>query len=1411
MALSVDALLASGDSSSEDGLDEPVKDITNTSVHDDDDGVSDVSVDQASDTAGGNEASRLDELLAAGDSSSDDEDFSHDSGAALAAPSPESTCETRGELPAQGRDDIEAFVRAPFDWCLAHEKALLSADAGTAAESEERTDPFASEAAQAKAAAAMVQTASCPELKRMLQQEFGLPTCVVSSRFVGVGTLRGAVVLLDPKTQDVTPDPPVLSPPDEAVAVTSAAFSPDGSSMLVGHKNGQLVLWDLGAQKVVDVVRDVHTSAVISVAFWRTNGQFALSSDAEGNAFLLKFTSTAFGRRDCLRQLLLEQSSGMGVVLRISPLPAAPNVADSHGFVALCATNATVLLTLFPNVQLLQKMQYQTKDTVPAASRVPDAVWMRAEQGSPQLCVAFGQTIHIMRVSLRSEQLKEEFKISLAHRYTWPCPIQSIVAFNESVLAILDNTNRLSIVQLPLSSDDKGQQALVPIHSEDVTSWSVVYHTNTSLDNSKEARSHHLALAVTRGPSRTLYVCGMKEVRKMQIHRWNKHIEEMVGRNRWTGALDTLLALHHGQLPPLLDFPVSTSARHAAVGSSATQFIETYLVSRLQQDTARAQVRSMCFMSVNACVEMGLWSVLYKTAFECFKAAGHMNIYCNTLEPFIVKGRIPRAHMDSEVLSSILQSYAVPLMEEEQLATQHLKRAQSTGADDGAQSLPLVNDCDHHFSLFPVARRLQQFVLYVDVLQLNLDMAIRLFTAHRLWTALVHLYCALSDYISPLELLVGECTSLTKRCTAQSEAARSLGEAPLLQFHLVRKLFFFLHRCFELRLFPLDAKEEGPGMVAPTANAIWDLLHSIFKPNADLGSPPPMFSRLLRLSPAGFFGALAALYATPASGRAVQSLGRDKGKWLPGSNGSLSLETLFESIEAAVELCRQEAKDGPLTPQCESEFLWFVARAVARAKLTVPSSRCTELVEHLLATKRPSSEDHITWHTPEEAQQLLIGVLAAQDHIDKDQQDAFVSKATQHCFFGVAAWLHEECGEYERALDCRMRDEELREGIFEHHISMLAEHSHDPVRSAALVEAALQRLPRLVAIDRDRCAAMICEQFTMMADYESVLAHLESFPEIQLQFLETLLTKHRNSPWRSSEEALKFFDTHVVRYVGLLCEQQPGDVLAFLMENEALPLRECLDLCRKHSVTDASVYLLERTGNFEAVLELVLLDYKAALDSLNTAFTVGRSTCVVRARKRLETKTPARTHAEDESKVEEPPWYDGFPDGQRCVDLLESVSGLSSRNSNLMTVKQLEELWFGILGSTVRWQEKASVGRESSKWLAGLAMAFGELASQAMVGVLAYLSLPQSLQRICKDFGSSSLGIWKDSLQRMLSGLAFQQGLLRAANAVAAQDVVKPFTRVKGIGSHGVRVNPEDTGRDVAVKVRLCKSARGRS
>jgi len=404
----------------------------------------------------------LDELLAMGSDSSSDEKVDP-------ATSEKAQEKTHGDRmraampPASERgqsceDATQVFLESPFEWCLEHERSLLQSSNGDLPDERDSgncngkaTAAGASSLAEALQAARiprLVEVKPCSELRRLLAQEVGLPTCVAASnKLVGVGTLRGAVVLLDNKLQDVPKDnkPQVLSPGEEASAVTSAAFSIDGGSLLVGHKSGQLALWDLASQKVACVVQDVHSSPVLSLAFCRPSWQYALSADAKGSVYFISFFTGTFGRLDFEKQLLLEQSSSIGVTLRVLPLQVSSqqnHPADTHCLVALCASSATVLLTLHPSASVVQKIQYNAKD----ASWVPDATWLRmesqdwtqspqAEVVDPQLCVAYGQTIHIMRVSYGMNEVKgkEEFKVSLLGRYSWGFPIRGLVSFNDSV------------------------------------------------------------------------------------------------------------------------------------------------------------------------------------------------------------------------------------------------------------------------------------------------------------------------------------------------------------------------------------------------------------------------------------------------------------------------------------------------------------------------------------------------------------------------------------------------------------------------------------------------------------------------------------------------------------------------------------------------------------------------------------------------------------------------------------------------------------------------------------------------------------------------------------------------------------------------------------------------------------------
>merc|ERR1712050_824268 len=106
------------------------------------------------------------------------------------------------------------------------------------------------------------------------------------------------------------------------------------------------------------------------------------------------------------------------------------------------------------------------------------------------------------------------------------------------------------------------------------------------------------------------------------------------------------------------------------------------------------------------------------------------------------------------------------------------------------------------------------------------------------------------------------------------------------------------------------------------------------------------------------------------------------------------------------------------------------------------------------------------------------------------------------------------------------------------------------------------------------------------------------------------------SDWKSTEERQRFIDAHVMRYIELLCSIAPGTVLPLIKKSGNIPLYQCLELCRKHGVTDACIHLLERTGDFEPLLNMFLSDYDKALTDFQYSFERNSATVSARLEQR---------------------------------------------------------------------------------------------------------------------------------------------------------------------------------------------------
>lgn len=126
--------------------------------------------------------------------------------------------------------------------------------------------------------------------------------------------------------------------------------------------------------------------------------------------------------------------------------------------------------------------------------------------------------------------------------------------------------------------------------------------------------------------------------------------------------------------------------------------------------------------------------------------------------------------------------------------------------------------------------------------------------------------------------------------------------------------------------------------------------------------------------------------------------------------------------------------------------------------------------------------------------------------------------------------------------------------------------------------------------------------------YEQLLRNFEAFIHVSFEHVTKLVIEHFRNKIPALTESLTpksynlflFLDTLVREgvvldgalyetYVDLLCIHNPSNVLDFLKATaETFRLQEVLDICVRHEIKDASIYLYEKCGNFDAAYQLSL-------------------------------------------------------------------------------------------------------------------------------------------------------------------------------------------------------------------------------
>jgi hypothetical protein len=135
-------------------------------------------------------------------------------------------------------------------------------------------------------------------------------------------------------------------------------------------------------------------------------------------------------------------------------------------------------------------------------------------------------------------------------------------------------------------------------------------------------------------------------------------------------------------------------------------------------------------------------------------------------------------------------------------------------------------------------------------------------------------------------------------------------------------------------------------------------------------------------------------------------------------------------------------------------------------------------------------------------------------------------------------------------------------------------------------------LMELYRIDAVRAKDTVCRYFVNMDNIAAAMSGTNSDLRAQFDVLQALLRTHESDPLATRSIQDLFSSKMVLQYFKLNAAYEPESALAFVKRHgEFCPLDEFLLIAQERNIPDATAALLQRNGNVEAAMSVLLKNF----------------------------------------------------------------------------------------------------------------------------------------------------------------------------------------------------------------------------
>ena len=365
-------------------------------------------------------------------------------------------------------------------------------------------------------------------------------------------------------------------------------------------------------------------------------------------------------------------------------------------------------------------------------------------------------------------------------------------------------------------------------------------------------------------------------------------------------------------------------------------------------------------------------------------------------------------------------------------------------------------------------------------------------------------------------------------------------------------------------------------------------------------------------------------------------------------------------------------------------------------------------------------------------------------------------------YFKIADYLYLIKKNYAKIIQVRLLDKDYKKNIFGFIRSLMESTTLTDREKAIVKNTTLAHIQDLINIDSVQTSTLVIQCFN--EQHATVLKALDSYPQVQYNYLKSIVDNKDKSNSTStntndsSSSSMYVSNDSVtsdvlVLYIKLLARYNPENVHFYLVSHDNYPLDSCLKICQDAKLTDATIYLLERTGDVSGALNLQLKELESFIYQALAYYKKHPNYVLIES----------AFHTIEEEK--------------QIAKLIDASISLCQRNSQKLQDTENEMLWFLLIDALVlplrklRHDPKDSSIIDTSAPSTNLHTCLNYFLKKILYHMLGYVALPAILSKIVNDHGTEEWADFKLVILGMLDTYTYEKSILQIANHLINQDL----------------------------------------